>query len=355
MDSNHKYKHTLCAFVIYSGWQLTYTYFLKGLETWEKVIKILGKRTKDLVGLVNHPVVKFFKPLVKTLPDITIDIYDYYYYNKTIDNRNFFKYSVKTVLNYFYGRNDYPHDVVKKVEEGKLSGNQVTELAILFGDEVAYGVVAEHAIEEYNNNYAELVDKCINWPLSLRGICTASSRKTQTWESTRKFFNSWVTRRFMGRYIPTTSDKTSNIKLSISNIENDSYWLGTVVEEITGNNVTLEQASILDAEDSRWGEISGIAFDDKGNLITISDRGAFSILFSDSSKQLGFDFANVQIGKAKKESPNNVPDFEELEVYNGDCFVSNEKTKKILRYEECDFESDPAIAVSFDANMFTSN
>ena len=159
MDSNHKYKHTLCAFVIYSGWQLTYTYFLKGLETWEKVIKILGKRTKDLVGLVNHPVVKFFKPLVKTLPDITIDIYDYYYYNKTIDNRNFFKYSVKTVLNYFYGRNDYPHDVVKKVEEGKLSGNQVTELAILFGDEVAYGVVAEHAIEEYNNNYAELVLK----------------------------------------------------------------------------------------------------------------------------------------------------------------------------------------------------
>ena len=69
------------------------------------------------------------------------------------------------------------------------------------------------------------------------------------------------------------------------------------------------------------------------------------------------NFINTTIGKIRVDDYNTATtkDFEELAVYNGSCYISDESLHQIWLYEDCDFNKLPGnIKTPFKSfNKFT--
>jgi hypothetical protein len=168
-----------------------------------------------------------------------------------------------------------------------------------------------------------------------------SERGVQTKESILKtFFGMPGIKHIFGKYVVEHSDDVSKLNVVLNNAGN--YYDNDSIK-LLADGVCFKKGYVLtNDQDSRFGEWSGMAFDEKGDLIFVSDRGAYlksSIVNKDGYLQ---DFINTTIGKISVDNnTKTAKDFEELAISNGSCFISDESLHQILRYENCDFSKLP--------------
>jgi hypothetical protein len=162
----------------------------------------------------------------------------------------------------------------------------------------------------------------------------------QTKESILKtFFSMPGIKHIFGKYIVDHSDNVSKLDIVLNNADNyyDNHSIKLLVD-----GVYFKKGHVLtNDQDSRFGEWSGMAFDKKGDLILVSDRGAYlksSIVNKDGYLQ---NFVNTTIGTIGVRNTDSTKDFEELAVYNGSCYISDESLHQIWLYEDCDFNKLP--------------
>ena len=179
-----------------------------------------------------------------------------------------------------------------------------------------------------------------------------SERGAQTKESILKnFFGIPGIKHIFGKYVVEHSDNVSKLDVVLNNADNyyDNHSIKLLVD-----GVYFKKGHVLtNDQDSRFGEWSGMAFDKKGDLILISDRGAYlksSIVTEDGYLQ---NFVNTTIGTIVVEkSIGTKKDFEELAVYNGSCYISDESLHRIFLYQDCDFEKVPVrVITAFNPNF----
>lgn len=157
-------------------------------------------------------------------------------------------------------------------------------------------------------------------------------RQSQTYESISKTLHKLVGK----EYVLAQSESS---KINIEFQDTDKYY---DIDSIKG--VSLVKGHILTTnEDKRFGEWSGMSFDEKGDLIFISDRGAYlKNKVIDSNGNI-IAFENSIIGNVKTlNNKSNKKDFEELSIFKNDCFITNESTLEILLYKHCDLETVPS-------------
>jgi len=167
-----------------------------------------------------------------------------------------------------------------------------------------------------------------------------SERGAQTKESIlKKFFGIPGIKHIFGKYVVDHSDDVSKLNVVLNNADNyyDNHSIKLLVD-----GVYFKKGHVLtNDQDSRFGEWSGMAFDKKGDLILVSDRGAYlksSIVNKDGYLQ---NFVNTTIGTIGVRNTDSTKDFEELAVYNGSCYISDESLHQIWLYEDCDFNKLP--------------
>jgi hypothetical protein len=162
----------------------------------------------------------------------------------------------------------------------------------------------------------------------------------QTKESMlKKLFSMPGIKHMFGKYVVKHSDEVFKLDVVLNNAS-DCYDSDSVKLLVGG--VYLKDGYILtNYKDIRFGEWSGMAFDEKGDLILVSDRGANlkSSIVDENGVQ---NFINTTIGKISVDDNTMMTkDFEELAIFNGSCFISDEFLHQILRYENCDFGMAP--------------
>lgn len=149
-----------------------------------------------------------------------------------------------------------------------------------------------------------------------------------------------------GNYVVDRSNDVSDVILNNVNVvlnNADNYYDNHSIKLLV-DGVYFKKGYVLtnDDQDSRFGEWSGMAFDNKGDLILVSDRGAYlksSIVTEDGYLQ---NFINTTIGTiVVKELIGTKKDFEELAVYNGSCYISDESLHTIFIYQDCNFRMLP--------------
>ena len=178
-----------------------------------------------------------------------------------------------------------------------------------------------------------------------------SERGVQTKESILKtFFSMPGIKHIFGKYIVDHSDNVSKLDVVLNNADNyyDNHSIKLLVD-----GVYFKKGHVLtNDQDSRFGEWSGMAFDKKGDLILVSDRGAYlksSIVNKDGYLQ---NFVNTTIGTIGVRNTDSTKDFEELAVYNGSCYISDESLHQIWLYEDCDFNKLPVrVITAFNPNF----
>ena len=118
--------------------------------------------------------------------------------------------------------------------------------------------------------------------------------------------------------------------------------------KIVKNNVLhgyAQKASSFSSEEKWFGEFSGATVDGEGNLVLISDRGAYVKAQPILEGEVITGFKDSVIGNFKDENgkflPYNLRDIEEVTFYNGDCIVSHEglNIENFSIYKGCDFEN----------------
>lgn len=194
----------------------------------------------------------------------------------------------------------------------------------------------------HNSKKNEYSDSNYYYNVLTNQLSILSERGAQTKESIlKKFFGIPGIKHIFGKYVVDHSDDVSKLNVVLNNADNyyDNHSIKLLVD-----GVYFKKGYVLtNDQDSRFGEWSGMAFDNKGDLILVSDRGAYlksSIVNKDGYLQ---NFVNTTIGKIRVDDYNTktTKDLEELAVSNGSCFISDESLHQILRYENCDFSKLP--------------
>lgn len=152
--------------------------------------------------------------------------------------------------------------------------------------------------------------------------------------------------------------------------QNINIILKPLKENYTESNIdfafevkSFERYTITEENNNhRFGGISGIDFDEQGNLYMVSDRGAgfkTTPLYNDAGNLKGF-MDSMLIGLKNFNSADftnmNERDFEEIDIFRGNCFVSNEGIHQIFKYQNCDFSNlDSVITTPNWINIFPQN
>lgn len=121
------------------------------------------------------------------------------------------------------------------------------------------------------------------------------------------------------------------------------FCLANGVVFVSAHNLTAEGDNLIYAENkSRFGGFSGFSFDDSRNVIMLSDR-SYYLKVDFYSREVLDSVATMGTLKADQgevlEYEEN--DVEEVEYYNGNCFISHERVNKVSYYRNCDFEVKP--------------
>lgn len=184
---------------------------------------------------------------------------------------------------------------------------------------------------KYSNYYYNVFTN----PLSIiweRGVQTKESML-------KKLFSMPGIKHMFGKYVVKHSDEVFKLNVVLNNASD--YYDSDSVKLLVGGVYLKDGYILTNYKDIRFGEWSGMAFDEKGDLILVSDRGAYlkSSIVDENGVQ---NFINTTIGKISvDDNTKTTKDFEELAIFNGSCFISDEFLYQILRYENCDFGRAP--------------